>query len=162
MINTRPIFMERFSQLPILAVQKLRSTAMTMQNQYETLDSETNMNVEHDATMDILIKMIELNPGVDLWGARLCGRSSQWQSLNLRQYGASFAGRFAGPQAKPREHLEPFFFCRLAKIVNCNGGRVTSDWPRHCAGWALQELRGLIQDCGDDAHRLRKMPGGAP
>ena len=28
--------------------------------------TETHMNVEHDATMDILIKVIESNPGVDL------------------------------------------------------------------------------------------------
>ena len=29
-----------------------------------------------------------------------------------------------------------------------NGGRVNFEWPRHCAGWALQELPGLIQDLG--------------
>ena len=108
--------------------------------------TETHMNVGHDATMNIRIKMIEANPGVDLWGSLPCGPWSQWQPLNLHQYGASFAERLDEQQAKSRELLKRF--CRLAKIVTRNGGRVTYEWPRHCAGLALQELQGLIQDCG--------------
>ena len=41
--------------------------------------TETHMNVEHHTTMDILIKIAESNPGVDLWGSLPCGPWSQWQ-----------------------------------------------------------------------------------
>ena len=108
--------------------------------------TETHMNVEHCATMDIFTKMIESNPSVDLSGSLPCGLWSQWQSLDLCQYGASVAERLDEQQAKSRELLKRF--CCLAKIAIRNGGRVTYEWPRHCAEWALQELQGLIQDCG--------------
>ena len=91
--------------------------------------------------MHILIQMIESNPGVDLWGSLPCGPWSQWQSLSLHQYSASFVERLDEQQAKSRELLKRF--CRLAKIVIRNGDGVTYEWPRHCDG-------------------LRGMPGGAP
>ena len=39
-------------------------------------------------------------------------------------------------------------FRKLARATARKGGRVTFEWPRHCAGWALKEIQELIKELG--------------
>ena len=39
-------------------------------------------------------------------------------------------------------------FRKLAHATARKGGRVTFEWPRHCAGWALKEIQELIKELG--------------
>ena len=106
--------------------------------------SENHLNVESDETIKVLDGIIETKPGADLWGSLPCGPWTQWQTLNVHLYGDDFADRLAERRKESRRLVKRF--CRLARAIARKGGRVTFEWPRHCVGWALQELQKLIRD----------------
>ena len=106
--------------------------------------SEGHLNVESDKTMEILHGMVESKPGLDLWGSLPCDPWTQWQTLNVHQYGQDFADRLEERRKASRKLVKKF--CKLARAVARRGGRVTFEWPRFCAGWSLQEIQKLIRD----------------
>ena len=106
--------------------------------------SESHLTVEDKGTMKVLYNIVDTKPGVDLWGSLPCDPWSQWQTLNIHQYGQAFADELEARRQKSRLLIKNF--CKLARAVARQGGRVTFEWPRHCVGWSDQELQKLIQD----------------
>ena len=85
--------------------------------------------------------------GNEIWGRSLELFTipwSQWQTLNIHQYGQVFADELEARRQKFRLLIKNF--CKLACAVTRNGGHITFEWPRHCLGWSDQELQKLIRD----------------
>jgi len=104
--------------------------------------SESHLNVEDKGTMKVLYDIVDKKPGVDLWGSLPCDPWSQWQTLNVHQYGQAFADDLEARRQKSRALIKKF--CNLARVVARRGGRVSFEWPRFCMGWSDQELQKLI------------------
>ena len=66
--------------------------------------------------------------------------------VNLHLHGESFAAKLE--EDRHRSRLMVRKFCKLARAVARNGGRVTFEWPRHCVGWTLREVQKLIRELG--------------
>ena len=94
--------------------------------------------------MKVLYNIVDTKPGVDLWGSLPCNPWSQWQILNIHQYGQAFPDELEAKRQKSRLLIKNF--CKLARAVARQGGRVTFEWPRYCVGWSDQELQKLIRD----------------
>ena len=92
--------------------------------------------------MKVLYNIVDTKPGVDLWGSLPCNPWSQWQILNIHQYGQAFPDELEAKRQKSRLLIKNF--CKLARAVARQGGRVTFEWPRYCVGWSDQELQKLI------------------
>ena len=108
---------------------------------------ESHLNVEDKGTMKVLYNIVGTKPGVDLWGSLPCDPWSQWQTLNIHQYGQAFADELEARRQKSRLLISlSRFFCKLARAVARQGGRITFEWPRHCVGWSDQDLQKLIRD----------------
>ena len=94
--------------------------------------------------MKVLYDIVDKKPGVDLWGSLPCDPWSQWQTLNVHQYGQAFADDLEARRQKSRALIKKF--CNLARVVARRGGRVSFEWPRFCMGCSDQELQKLIRD----------------
>eukprot|EP00434_Breviolum_minutum_P040269 symbB.v1.2.035778.t1/scaffold4900.1/size33223/1 len=69
-----------------------------------------------------------------------------WQNMNLHLHGEAFAAKLE--EDRRRSRLMVRKFRKLARATARKGGRVTFEWPRHCAGWALKEIQELIKELG--------------
>ena len=108
--------------------------------------TESNLNVEDDGVTKSLVELVEEKPGTDLWGSLPCRPWTLWQNMNLHLHGESFAAKLE--EDRRRSRLMVRKFCKLARATAKRGGRVTFEWPRHCAGWALKEIQQLIEELG--------------
>ena len=52
--------------------------------------SENHLNIEDKGTMKVLHDIVDTKHGADLWGSLPCDPWSQWQTLNIHQYGQAF------------------------------------------------------------------------
>ena len=99
-----------------------------------TKNSDMSSQWENDS----LLKVMEQFPGCDLWGSIPCGPWSQWQNVNLHQYGKPFAKKLKKMRKHSRKILANYIRC--ADKVLSQGGHVAFEWPKTCAGWDLPEL----------------------
>ena len=98
-----------------------------------TKNSDMSSQWENDS----LLKVIEQFPGCDLWGSIPCGPWSQWQNVNLHQYGKPFAKKLKKMRKHCRTILANYSLCRQSPQSR---GHVAFEWPKTCAGWDLPEL----------------------
>ena len=105
--------------------------------------TETSLNVEQGGVIKSLEQIVEKHPGCDLHGSLPCGPWSQWQNMSLARLGDEYAKRLDVQRMRSRLMIKKFF--RLAKIVIKHGGRVSYEWPRHCAGWTTNEIKQMLQ-----------------
>ena len=108
--------------------------------------TETNLNIENDGVTKSLVELVEEKPGTDLWGSLPCRPWTLWQNMNLHLHGEAFAAKLE--EDRRRSRLMVRKFRKLARATARKGGRVTFEWPRHCAGWALKEIQELIKELG--------------
>ena len=108
--------------------------------------TEDNLNIEHNGTIKSLVGLVQERPGVDVWGSLPCKPWTLWQCMNLHRYGKDFADKLEQQRRQSRLMLRKF--CQLSRAVARHGGRVTFEWPRYCAGWALKELQALVKELG--------------
>ena len=105
--------------------------------------TEQSLNVEQEGVIKSLEKIVENKPGCDLWGSLPCGPWSQWQAMCLNRQGDEYAKRLDVQRMRSRLMIRKFL--RLAKVVVKHGGRVSYEWPRHCVGWATNEVKHMLQ-----------------
>ena len=108
--------------------------------------TESSLNVEDDGVTKSLVALVEEKPGTDLWGSLPCRPWTLWQNMNLHLHGDAFAAKLE--EDRHRSRLMVRKFRKLARATARRGGRVTFEWPRHCAGWALKEIQELIKELG--------------
>ena len=84
---------------------------------------ESHLNVEDKGTMKVLYNIVDTRPGVDLWGSLPCDPWSQWQTLNIHQYGQAFADELEARRQKSRLliSLSRFFASWLALLRDREG-----------------------------------------
>eukprot|EP00973_Karenia_brevis_P088506 12272806-Karenia_brevis.AAC.1 len=58
--------------------------------------------------------------------------------MSLHRYGQRYAARLRVARARSPRLLANFIW--IAEEVLWNGGEVSFEWPRYCAGWMLPEL----------------------
>lgn len=88
--------------------------------------TESSLKVDEPGVEKSLTELVTEKPGLDRWA------------------GNDFADKLEQQRDVSKKMLKRF--CRVARAVARQGGRVTFEWPRHCAGWSLHDLLVLIQE----------------
>ena len=81
---------------------------------------------------------------IHLHGSLPCTPWTGWQSFNIVKCGEAFHKRLQIDRQNSIVMLD--YFYKLAKKVILDGGTISFEWPRYCAGWDLPTLVQLISD----------------
>ncbi len=100
-----------------------------------------SIDLSDDLAIDQLCEQIKAMPGCSIHGSIECRPWSTWQRLNMKKH-----PRLCEMIAKDREESLRMIarFIRVADIVLAQGGHVSYEWPRFCAGWTEEPLASWI------------------
>lgn len=92
------------------------------------------------------LRALRERPGAHIHGSLPCTPWASWQRLNLKKGKPKVVQRIL--RARELSLLYVCNFERLGKAVLAKGGSVSFEWPRHCDGWAVPQVRAMIAALG--------------
>ena len=94
-------------------------------------------------TLFELNRVVEEFPGVSLHGSLPCTPLCTWPFINPHLLGQKFKHKLHKERMESRKLLAAYMNL-VAKVLN-NGGHVSFEWPKYCAGWLLPELQNFMR-----------------
>ena len=100
-----------------------------------------SIDLSDDQAIDQLCEQVKALPGCSLHRSIECRPWSAWQRLNMKKH-----PRLCEKINKDREEslLMIARFIKVAEIILDQGGHVSFEWPRYCAGWIEEPLASWI------------------
>ena len=92
------------------------------------------------------LRALRERPGAHIHGCLPCTPWTSWQRLNLKKGKPKVVQRIL--RARELSLLYVCNFERLGKAVLAKGGSVSFEWPTHCDGWAVPQVRAMIAALG--------------
>ena len=100
-------------------------------------------NFEDPKFVASLKQQIRESKGCSLHGSLPCTVWSTWQWMAVHRYGPKYFNKLRRRRVKSVSMLKDFIEC--AELALANGGEVSFEWPRNCAGWLRPELINFIE-----------------
>ena len=104
------------------------------------------VTVDHDfgdpETVQQILDMIELNPGISIHASLECTAWSTWQEMAVHKYGEPYFIELQKRRQRSIKMIKSFIM--LAERAFALGGEVSLEWPRSCRGWLIPELLAFI------------------
>ena len=106
--------------------------------------TEKHLNGLDVSSLETLEGMLSSGESLDLWGSLPCSPWSQYQHLCAHRYGKAYIRRLKNARSISKKLVGNY--CKLARKVHEQGGRIAFEWPRNATGWQLRELQRLVRD----------------